>query len=212
MDYKKHILESFVNAELKKSKIDANILSLQGMTGIYTRHFYNNLLNFEDARYLEIGVWKGSSVCAAMYRNKANVVCIDNWTEFGGPKQEFISNFEKFRGENTAKFIESDCFKVDTSTLGKFNIYLYDGNHSYDSHYKALNYFKENLDDMFIYIVDDWNLLDIRNASLKAIEDNNFKMLFKIEKRTSNNNQHADMKIAQATWWNGIAIFLLQKI
>ena len=28
---------------------------MDGMTGKKTRHFYNNLLNTEDARYLEIG-------------------------------------------------------------------------------------------------------------------------------------------------------------
>ena len=37
------------------------------MTGIKTRHFYNNILNTDDARYLEIGAWKGSSICSAMY-------------------------------------------------------------------------------------------------------------------------------------------------
>lgn len=32
---------------------------MDGMSGIKTRHFYNNLLNYYDARYLEIGTWKG---------------------------------------------------------------------------------------------------------------------------------------------------------
>jgi len=91
-------------------KITNEIINIDGMSGTKTRHFYNNLLNTEDVRYLEIGTWKGSSVCSAMCGNKATVVCIDNWSEFGGPKAEFLINFEKFKGENNATFIENDCF------------------------------------------------------------------------------------------------------
>ena len=82
--YKEHIDKSFENAENHVSKIDQGIIRMDGMTGTKTRHFYNNLLDIPDARYLEIGTWKGSSVCSAMCNNKATVVCVDNWSEFGG--------------------------------------------------------------------------------------------------------------------------------
>jgi hypothetical protein len=99
MEYYKNIVETaFQNAENNISKITNDIINMEGMSGTKTRHFYNNLLNIEDARYLEIGTWKGSSVCSAMCKNKANVVCIDNWSEFGGHKAEFLVNFEKFKG------------------------------------------------------------------------------------------------------------------
>jgi hypothetical protein len=150
--YKNLVEKSFENAENGVSKINDDIINLDGMTGTKTRHFYNNLLNFEDARYLEIGTWKGSSVCSAMYGNNAKVTCIDNWSEFGGPKKEFIKNFNKFKKNNNAVFIEQDCYKVDTSKLAKYNIYMFDGNHTYDSHYKALNHYIHNLDDVFIFI------------------------------------------------------------
>ena len=124
-----HVDLAFENAEKMTSKITPDILNIDGMSGVKTRHFYNNLLNMEDARYLEIGTWKGSSVCSAMCGNKAKVVCIDNWSEFGGPKSEFLINYNAFKGTNDAMFIEKDCFQVDVSTLPMFNIYLYDGNH-----------------------------------------------------------------------------------
>jgi len=44
--------------------------------------FYNNLLNTDNAKYLEIGTLKGSSVCSTMYNNNANIVCIDNFSKF----------------------------------------------------------------------------------------------------------------------------------
>ena len=71
--YKKLIETSFQNAENNISKITNEIIAMKGMTGTKTRHFYNNLLNIEDARYLEIGTWKGSSVCSAMYKNQSEI-------------------------------------------------------------------------------------------------------------------------------------------
>ena len=88
----------FENAENGISKIDENLKLMEGMSGIKTRHFYNNLLTIEGSRYLEIGTWKGSSVCSAMCGNSGSVFCIDNWSEFGGPKSEFLENFEKYKG------------------------------------------------------------------------------------------------------------------
>jgi len=78
--YKTLIETAFENAENCNSKITDDIIQMEGMSGTKTRHFYNNLLNTEDARYLEIGTWKGSSVCSAMCNNQAKVVCIDNWS------------------------------------------------------------------------------------------------------------------------------------
>jgi hypothetical protein len=210
--YKNHIELSFQNAENNISKITQDIINMEGMTGINTRHFYNNLLNMPDARYIEIGTWKGSSVCSAMCGNKAEVVCIDNWSEFGGPKYEFLYNFEKFKGENNAKFIENDCFNVDISSLSKFNIYMYDGNHTNESHYNALLHFYNCLDDIFIFIVDDWNWKDVRDGTLRSIAKLNLKNLYSKEIRTTNDDTHpAWGSPEQQRWHNGIYVSILQK-
>lgn len=209
--YRNIIDTAFVNAENNFSKITQEILDIDGMSGKKTRHFYNNLLNTEDARYLEIGTWKGSSVCSAMCNNKAKVVCIDNWSEFGGPKEDFLVNFEKFRGENDATFIENDCYLVDVLTLPKFNIYMYDGNHTNESHYRALLHYYDCLDDMFIFIVDDWNWEDVRNGTLNSIEKLNLKVLYQREIRLTWDNSHTSRPYADNTWWNGIYVAILQK-
>lgn len=213
MSYKDLINRSFTNAEQNCSKItgDSNLLNMEGMTGIKTRHFYNNLLDTPDARYLEIGTWKGSSVCSAMYNNNAKVVCIDNWSEFNGPKDEFLINFEKFKGVNDAKFIESDCFKVDVSTLPKFNIFMYDGNHTSESHYNALSHFYSCLDDTFIYIVDDWNSKEVRDGTFRAINKLNLKILYQKAIRLTWDDSHTPQPTAANTWWNGIFVAILMK-
>ena len=209
--YKSLIDTSFSNAENNISKVTSEILSMDGMSGKKTRHFYNNLLSTEDARYLEIGTWKGSSVCAAMCGNEATVTCIDNWSEFGGPKKEFLVNFERFKGNNSARFIENDCFQVDVSTLGTFNIYMYDGNHTKNSHYNALLHYYKCLDDTFIFIDDDWNWQDVRDGTNEAIKKLNLKVLYEKEVRLTWDNSHTPNPEATNSWWNGIYVAVLQK-
>jgi len=211
VQYINHLEKCFKLAYAKKSKIDKEILEIDGATGEMTRHFYNNLLNYKDARYLEIGTYKGSSTCSAMCNNNAKILCIDNWSEFEGPKEEFIINYEKYKGINDATFIENDCFNVDTENIGKFNIYLYDGNHSQDSHYRALKHYIPCLDDTFIYIVDDWNWIDVRQGTFAAINDLNLKTIWEKEIRLTFDNSHTEVSEAKSTWWNGIYVCILQK-
>lgn len=204
--YKTLIDTAFENADNNMSKITDDIIEMDGMSGTKTRHFYNNLLNFHDARYLEIGTWKGSSVCSAMCGNKATIVCIDNWSQFGGPKGEFLLNFNKHKGENEASFVENDCYKIDVTKLPKFNIFMYDGEHSSESHYKALLHYYNCLDDIFIFIVDDWNWKDVREGTFNSIQKLNLKILYEKEIRLTFDNS-----TTTGSWWNGIYVTILQK-
>ena len=204
--YISHVKQAFEDAETYQSKITDDILFMDGMSGIKTRHFYNNLLTLEDARYLEIGTWKGSSVCSAMCNNKAKILCIDNWCQFGGPKEEFLINFNRFIGKNDAFFIEEDCFAIEVSYLPKFNIYMYDGEHSAESQYKALTHYYDCLDDIFIYIVDDWAMEEIRDGTNKAISDLNLKTLYEKHIITEE-----DGLLGKQGWWNGIYIAVFSK-
>lgn len=209
--YKNHITDAFDAAERGDSKITQAILDIDGMSGRMTRHFYNRLLSMDDARYLEIGTWKGSSVCSAMYGNKAKVVCIDNWSEFDGPKAEFLQNFLRFRGENNALFIEHDCFTLNIAHLPSFNLYMYDGNHEHESHFRALTHYIDRLDDMFIYIVDDWNTEAVRQGTKEAIQRLNLEVLYEREIRLTWDNTHTDVNYGKVTWWNGIYVAILKK-
>ena len=211
INYIEHVKQSFVNSDYDISQINEEILHIEGMTGLKTRHLYNNILDMKDARYLEIGTWKGSSVCSAMIGNNATVVCIDNWSEFGGPKDEFQQNFNKFKGENNAIFIEHDCFTLDTSSLGKFNVYMYDGGHKEDEHFRALNHYINNMDDIFIFIVDDWNWEEVRTGTQNSLKNLNLNILYEYEIRTTNDNTHPPFELGAKTWWNGIYVAVLQK-
>ena len=209
--YTKAIKIAVENANSGNSKINNDILSIQGMSGRHTRHFYNNICSMLDARYLEIGTWKGSSLCAALYNNKISSVCIDNWSYPGGSTQKaFYENLNKFKGENDVKVIEDSCWNVDPSTIGPFNIYMYDGDHNDDAHYRALAHFMTCLDDDFIYLVDDWNAKIVQTETLKAIDENNLSIISKKEIFT-NHNPGIQTAGRLNDWHNGIGIFVLTK-
>lgn len=209
MDIAKSSLEK---AERNESKVNQEILALDGMTGKKTRHFYNNLLSHPNIRYLEVGTYKGSSTCAAMFGNEAEVICIDNWSEFGGPKKEFLNNFQKFKGKNRAMFIEKNCFTIEPHEIPfSCNIYLYDGPHQCDDHYRALKQFLPSLENEFIYVVDDWNWAQVREGTKKSIQDLGLKVLYEKEIRLTQDNSVTKRPELTDTWWNGIYVAVLQK-
>jgi len=206
------IEDAVKKAESGISKINNSILSLEGMTGHCTRHFYNNICSVSNARYLEIGTWKGSSLCSAMYGNNMVCVCIDNWSYPGGStKDAFYENFNRFKGENNATVIEDDCWNVDPDKLGSFNIYMYDGDHTEECHYRALDHFMNCLDNEFIYLVDDWNAEEVRSGTIKAVSDNNLEIISKKEIFTTH-NPGIQTSGRLNDWHNGIGIFVLRKL
>jgi hypothetical protein len=100
-------------------------------------------------------------------------------------------------------------FKIDKTIFKeKFNIYMYDGNHSYESQYKAFEYYYDVLDDTFIFIVDDWNNIIIRAGTLKGIQDLNLKIIHKIEIRLKEDNGYIEDKNG---YHNGLFVAVLQK-
>src|SRR6476620_5399994 len=204
----KHLKNSFDKAEKGLSKLDDYILTMEGMSGIKTRHFYNNVVDFPDSRYLEVGVYKGSSFCSAIFGNNIKATAIDNWSQFGDAKEEFHKNLEKCRGNNyDITVIEHDCFDV-VPAYHKFNVYMYDGGHSQEDHYKSLTHFYPCLEDQFIFIVDDWNWSQVRFGVLKAIVDLKLDIIWQNSIFTSQNDETKEDKEG---YWNGITCILLKK-
>jgi hypothetical protein len=229
------LIKSIENARKNISKIDANtnegkeILQYSGYTGTKTRHFYNNICSGENTlgqaqavRYLEIGTWYGSSSISALYKNNVTALFIDNWSQFNGDPNILKKGLEKFSKDSTWNLIESDCWHVDLEKLpgAPFNVYLYDGGHTELDHYKALTYYYPVLDDTFIFIVDDWNWADVRDGTMRAINEltegsvnKKAKVLFRHEEFLSHDDvEGMPEHNGKNTWWNGIGVFLVTKI
>ena len=211
MDYFKLLVNNaLIRADNNMSKLNDEILNAYGMSGKKTRHFYNNLLSYENIKLLEIGAYTGISTSSIMYNNEGKIVVIDNFTEFGNVKKEFLENIEKYKGRNNIDFYEEDCFKIDLKKLNtKFNVYIYDAGHTIEDQYNALFYYYDVLENIFIYIVDDWNHPPIREGTCKAIIDLNFKIIDIKEIFTNHKHNRAGNDIDG--WWNGMCVFILEK-
>ena len=214
MNLTKLLHTSFEKAENEESSLIQEILDMEGMSGLMTRHFYNNLVSAENIRYLEVGTWKGSSTFAAMYKNNAEIVCVDNWSQFQDGqevKNSFLENLEKYKGLNRVQFLEADCFSINPRTLQKFNVYLYDGRHRREDHYNALVHFYDCLEDEFIYICDDWDWADVRSGTWGAIKDLNLEVVSFVERSLQEGDSWKPTGYAKLTWWNGIWAAVLRK-
>lgn len=197
-----HIKKSLENANLEKSKLNNKTFEVPGFTSPKIRHLLNNLGNYPNLNYLEIGVHKGATFVASNFENNLNSsIAVDNWSEFaqdGLSKQEFVKFTNELLNKDKFTFYEKNCFELTENEIkNKINFYLYDGAHDIESHYKSLQYFYKFLDDEFIFIVDDWNWEDPRKGTFQAIKDLNLKTIYLTE--------------LDVGWHNGLLLSLLKK-
>ena len=224
--YSKILKTAFFQSWAINTKIPDWIKFMPGMSGKKYRYLINNLISsITDARYLEIGCWAGSTACSALYGNQVKALCIDNWSEFTdsrtinpalnvkNPKKEFEINTKKVISEKiNFKFIESDFRKINYNEVGKFNIYVFDGPHEMKDHYDGITIVQPSLDDVFILIIDDWNIPKVRQGTLNAISDLSIKIISKIEIMTTQDNVASKLLQYQfSDWHNGYLIAVCQK-
>lgn len=187
-----------------KTKLNKKALSIEGMSSKYVRNMLNKAVSYPGTKYLEIGVWKGSTFYSALCNNTPEyAVAIDNFCSFGGPRSEFHENMKDINVPY--EMLDEDCFKVDISKFKqKFNVYFYDGEHSELDQEMALTYYHEALEDDFLYICDDYNVPQVQEGTQKAISKLNLKI---IEQQSLFSKHNGDT----SSWWNGIWIAKLQK-
>ena len=207
-----HSKQSFEKSNNNISKLNFEILQIDGMSGIKTRHLYNNICSLTKSNYLEIGTYKGSSFVSAIYQNDLNPLGIDNWSEFKGPKEEFFKNIKTHCPSNKFNFIEKNSFDVTEDDLKKYmnsiDIYLYDGCHDEISHEKAITHFEKYFSKFFIVIIDDWrddnNWSRVQRGTYKGFEKTKIKIHEKIEVIT-----HQE-KNGPSEYWNGFGLFVCE--
>lgn len=206
---------SWFDAISMNHKLPDWIRFMEGASGKKYRYFINNFIeSLDDVRYLEVGTWAGSTTCSALYGNKATAVCVDNWSEFGGPKDLFFANMDKIKSDFiNFNFIEDDFNNIDYSAIGKFNVYLYDGDHSEQNQYNGVVKALPALDETFILVVDDWNWQRVRTGTWRAIEDNSLTVLNSIEIKTLQQEVWwaPDLNGPYSDWHNGYFISIITK-
>ncbi|MGN6747787.1 MAG: hypothetical protein ACTHJS_04260 [Xanthobacteraceae bacterium] len=216
------ISNSFVRALANDSKLPPAVRSIPGLSGQKYRSFINNALEelgkkafveeLGAARYLEIGCWAGSTATAALYGNSVKCLCIDNWSEFGGPKNQFFANIESVRSDKIDfAFIEKDFRTIDYGSIGKFNVYVFDGPHLEADQFDGIRLAQPALENSYILIVDDWNWTRVREGTLRGLIETACEVEMSIEVRTTLDNSHAEIVSAGSDWHNGYFIAAIKK-
>lgn len=204
------VKEAINNGYSECSKLNEDILSIDGMSGRMGRHFLNNLV-FDGCRYLEVGSHKGSTFCSALFKNNFETAfSIDN-ASWNGSNNDLKQNIETYIHGKT-QVIEADCFNIELELTGikDINVYFFDGPHSYEDHVRALTYYINVLSDSFIYIVDDWNGSEVKAGTLEAIKKLGLKKVYYSslpDEEIINSGYGEDRQ----GWWNGIGVFVLKK-
>lgn len=187
------------------------ILDLDGMSGRRYRKFINRLMHLvDDARYLEVGTWKGSTLLSAIEGNRGHACCIDNWSEYGSPRDEFAANLRKVQTGVALEIVDADFRSVRYSALNgrPFNVFLFDGPHNEQDHYDGIRLAQPALADRYTLIVDDWNWLGVRTGTLKALIDAGNRVEHAIEIRTTRDDSHPPSHLTRgkSEWHNGYFI------
>ena len=170
--------------------------------------------------YVNIGVWRGFSMFAGMINTSCEVHGVDNFSfdyEDGNKSLNNINEEEQTRRyfhehldffQNKSKHFFHDMdYKNFLDLWSKKNKYIdfyyYDGEHSYNNQYENLNIAKQFFKKGTIILIDDYNEINVQNATLDFI--GKFSSSFKILKEIKTAN-----KYIHPTYANGI--ILIEKI
>jgi len=208
-----HVREALNDALAERHRLDEEVLGIVGMSGRRYRMFINNLIGrLEDARYLEVGSWMGSTFCSAIQGNRVRATAIDNWAEFGGPVQQFFANLSRFvSAENQINIMTADYRQVDFRALGRHNVYLFDGPHTRQDHVDGILLAQAALDDEFVLIIDDWNWVQVRAGTLTALEQAGLRVHLGIEVRTAADGEMPPVMMQDSHWHNGYLIAVVSR-
>lgn len=197
---------AFQDALANRGHMDQRAYLVEGFSGRKHRLFLNNLIaGMEHPRYLEIGVFRGATFCAAISNNKVRATGVDNWTEFGGKATEFYINLAALKGpEATVNIIEQDFRGVNYAMLGPFNVGFYDGPHTERDQYDGARIVIEAMEPSGVLLVDDWNWEQVRAGTMNAIRDTGAHIDFAIDLRTSLDNTVPAHAYGGSDWNNGL--------
>jgi hypothetical protein len=204
MDWIAHVTEALFSTYRGASKLPDEILTVEGYSSFLVRRLLNNLCDFDGCRYVEVGTWQGATALSASYLNRGSFKAIDNFSEFGGPREVCLRNRERWRGQCHFELIDADVWSYDIGSLGPANVYFYDGGHTEEDQYKAFTRFDGILTDPFIAIVDDWNWKQVRTGTRRAFAELRYDVLAMW-------NLYSPGNCTINGWWNGLFLAVISR-
>lgn len=204
-----HVNWAIHEADQLQSRITPDVLAAEGMSSPRVRHLLNNLCARPHTRYLEVGVWRGATFCAALCGNGRTIesaVAVDDFSEFRGCPDAFRQTCELCLPDANPAWMlyQSDFRKVARSKAEQPTVYFYDGDHQRQSQCDALMHFWLGLSDPCILVVDDWQWKDVLAGTMDGLGALN-AVLHRSWTLKSPRYEDAD------TWWNGVFVAVVGK-
>jgi len=202
------INQSLNEAVEGKTSIPQYCLDLRGMSGMKYRAFINNLMRkIPNPRYLEIGTYTGSTLCAAV-GDVPNIqaLAVDNFSYDNYCSLTVCQNNVDQVKDLTAniKVMEQNFDDFDFSAHGKFNVYMYDADHREQDQKNAIIKCSPALEEYAIIIVDDWNYAPEKNGTSAGFRESQLEILAKWEIDTGDHVPYP------SDWHCGYGIFLVK--
>jgi hypothetical protein len=155
-----------------------------------------------DEAYVEVGCWKGLSLAGAAVGNpRAAIYACDNFRRYGSSAEVLTRALRRYAAPGQVRFFEMEFREFLARAPwqpGKVGAYFYDGGHSFDDQFRALELMLPWLADDAVVVIDDTNDATVRAANryftahVPALE-------LVADVRTI-----AD---CQPTWWNGVQVY-----
>lgn len=147
--------------------------------------------------FVNVGVWNGFSFLCGLSKNlDKTCVGIDNFSEFGGPRDAFLERFNKARSEQHS-FHEMDYQDYFANVHeGEIGFYIYDGEHSRENQRKGLEVAEPFFSENCMILVDDINVEGAIEGTRDFIAGAKHRYE-KIFMARTGHNMHP-------TFWNGI--------
>jgi Methyltransferase domain len=201
-----NIRAAFDLALAGQGQMDEAVYRVGGFCGRRFRLFLNNLIrSLDDPRCLEIGMFKGATLCAAINNNRITAVGIDDWSQFDGPAAEFYANLAHFTHKGArVSIIEQNFRTIDYRSIGKSNVLFYDGSHEEQDQYDGVLMPLPAVDSPAILLVDDWNWDQVRNGTRNALRDAGARVDYYLELRTTLDGTLPEVAFGDSDWHNGL--------
>ena len=209
MNHIKHLLDKNDDYERAHHLVDVEGLSSPRVCNLL--HDLVAAMGEEDV-YLEIGTWRGRTLCSAIVGNEGKrcVACDKfrfwgKWTGLGIiAKRKLLRNVARY-GEGGA---EVTFHHMDSRALfGRglvpdgVRVYFYDGDHSYEGTRHGVVSVAPCLRRESYLIMDDWNDEAIRRATFDGLDEAGLEVAWMRELEGINGDESG--------WWNGVGAFYL---
>jgi hypothetical protein len=171
----------------------------------------NNICEDVDS-YLEVGLYEGATLCAAVLRNDIRATGIEDfsWREAKLGKDTLLKNVERHRRTSTSVNLIFKSFRdVDPAEIGDVDVYFYDADHTRVSQYYGLIHFRKTFSKRVILIVDDYDNTNAQLGTEKALRRLNGEL-----KYITLYDEYLTCPPPQRGhhhWWNGVRVVCLER-